>query len=153
VQLFSWTGKWIAPNSPKINELTVEKDWLLITRSGSTGIVSIVPEAWEGYAMSEHIIRIVPDETKINPYYLLGFLRSEYCQEIINKGVFGSVLDEIDPSFIGKIQMPVPVSDKEFNQIIEPIKKAEQARNEAILMTETSLKNLNIKLTEEFSTA
>lgn len=153
VQLFSWTGKWLAPNSPKLGELTVEKDWLLITRSGSTGIVSIVPEAWENYAMSEHIIRIVPDETKISPYYLLGFLRSEYCQEVIGKGVFGSVIDEIDPISIGKIKMPVPISEKEYNQIIEPIQKAEQARNEAILMTETSLKNLNAKLTKEFSTA
>jgi type I restriction enzyme M protein len=153
VQLFSWTGKWISPNSPKLDELTVEKDWLLITRSGSTGIVSIVPEAWEGYAMSEHIIRIVPDETKISSHYLLGFLRSEYCQEIINKGVFGSVIDEIDPTFIGKIKMPVPTSKKLYNQIIEPIQKAEQARNEAILMTETSLKNLNSKFTKEFSTA
>ena len=152
VQLFSWTGKWISPNSPKLNELTVEKDWILITRSGSTGIVSIVPEAWEGYAMSEHIIRIVPDETKISSHYLLGFLRSEYCQEIINKGVFGSVIDEIDPTFIGKIKMPVPTSRKLYNQIIEPIQKAEQARNEAILMTVTSLKNLNSKFTKEFST-
>ncbi len=152
LQLFSWTGKWLSPNSPKIDELTVEKDWLLITRSGSTGIVSIVPQAWEEYAMSEHIIRIVPDETKISPYYLLGFLRSEYCQEIISKGVFGSVIDEIDPSFIGKIKMPVPTSQKLYNQIIEPIQQAEHARNEAILMTDTSLKNLNTKLSEEFST-
>ena len=125
----------------------------MITRSGSTGIVSIVPEAWEGYAMSEHIIRIVPDKTKINPYYLLGFLRSEYCQEIIRKGVFGSVIDEIDPNFIGKIKIPIPTSQKIYNEIIEPIQKAEQARNEAILMTETSLKNLNTKLSKEFSTA
>lgn len=150
LQLWSWTNKWISSSHPKVKELSVEKDWILITRSGSTGIVSIVPEAWDGYAMSEHIIRIIPDERKISPYYLMGFLRSDYCQEIIAKGVFGSVIDEIDPSFLGKIKVPIPKSRKVLNELIKEISIAESARNNAILGTKTAVNNLNKFYSDSF---
>lgn len=151
LQLRSHTGKWLSPHNPKLHELTVKKGWILITRSGSTGIVSVVPEAWEGFAMSEHVIRIIPEENKLNSHYLLGFLRSQYCQEIIAKGVFGSVIDEIDPNFIGKIEMPIPINETELNDIIEPIQKAEQARSEAIMLTEMSIKDLNQTFHTQFA--
>lgn len=150
-QLITETGKWISPLHPKIDELAVKKYWLLITRSGSTGIASIVPEAWEGFAMSEHIIRIIPDEKKISPFYLLAFLRSKYCQEVIAKGVFGSVIDEIDPIFISKIEVPIPNDKKVLNQIATQVETAESARNEAILSTQTSLIELNSILEEDFA--
>jgi len=152
-QLITESGKWISPHHPKVNELKVKKHWLLITRSGSTGIVSSVPDAWDGFAMSEHIIRIVPDENKISPFYLLAFLRSKFCQEIIAKGVFGSVIDEIDPNFIAKIKVPVPSDKKQLNQIIKQVETAEKARNEAILSTQTSLSELNTILEEDFAIA
>lgn len=151
LQLRSYTGKWLSPHNPKLKELQVKKGWILITRSGSTGIVSVVPEAWDGFAMSEHVIRIIPDEMKLNPNYILGFLRSQYCQEIIAKGVFGSVIDEIDPNFIGKIEMPIPVDEAMFNDIVEPIQKAEQARSEAIMLTEISIKDLNRIFNTQFT--
>lgn len=152
-QLITETGKWISPLHPKIEELRVKKNWLLITRSGSTGIVSIVPDAWDGFAMSEHIIRIIPDEKKISPFYLLAFLRSKYCQEIIAKGVFGSVIDEIDPNSLAKIRVAVPVDRKQLNQISKQVETGEKARNEAILSTQTSLSDLNAILEEDFAIA
>lgn len=151
LQLWSWTNKWISSAHPKIDELAVKKDWILITRSGSTGIVSIVPEAWEGFAMSEHIIRIIPDSNKLSPFYLMGFLRSEFCQEIIAKGVFGSVIDEIDPNFINKIKVPIPKSKAILEQIINEIESAEEARNNAISGTNESVKNLNHRFSDAFA--
>lgn len=152
-QLITETGKWISPHHPKIEALKVKKHWLLITRSGSTGIVSCVPDAWDGFAMSEHIIRIVPDDKKISPFYLLAFLRSKYCQEIIAKGVFGSVIDEINPNALAKIKVPVPVDRKQLYQISQQVETAERARNEAILSTQHSLSDLNALLEAEFALA
>ncbi|WP_027002242.1 N-6 DNA methylase [Hugenholtzia roseola] len=151
LQLISETGKWLSPDNPNIKDLTVRKDWILITRSGSTGIVSIVPEAWEGMAMSEHIIRIIPKTELINPYYLLGFLRSNYCKEILGKGIFGSVIDEIEPNFIGKIEIPIPNNKTEIQSIIAQIELAEKARNEAILNTQTGLSELNLLFEKHFT--
>lgn len=152
-QLATETGKWLSPLHPKIEELKVKTNWLLVTRSGSTGIVSIVPETWNDFAMSEHIIRIIPDENKISPYYLLAFLKSKYCQEIIAKGVFGSVIDEIDPGFLAKIKVPIPVNKDLLAQITNQVEVAEVARNEAIQSTHLSLSELNTLLEEEFAVA
>ena len=152
-QLITETGKWLSPLHPKIDELKVKKHWIIITRSGSTGIVSIVPDSWNGFAMSEHIIRIVPDENKISPFYLLAFLRSKYCQEIIAKGVFGSVIDEIDPNSLAKIKIPVPLDKIRLAQISEQVESAEKARNKAIMSTQNSLMELNAILEEDFALA
>lgn len=151
LQLRSWTNKWISPHHPKLNELAVKKDWVLITRSGSTGIVSMVPEAWDGFAMSEHIIRIIPEPLKLSPYYLMGFLRSAYCQEIIAKGVFGSVIDEINPNFIGKIKIPIPKSNDQLNKIIKNIALAEEARNQAIIGTKQTIHALDRQFSIAFA--
>lgn len=152
-QLIHSTDKWFSPLHPKVNELKVKKNWLLITRSGSTGIASIVPEAWEGFAMSEHIIRIVPDENKLSPFYLLNFLKSDYCQEIIARGVFGSVIDEIDPLSLAKIEVPIPKDKKLLAEIIRQVELAETARNQAIEVSRNSLVNLNSVFEKEFSLA
>lgn len=98
-------NKWISHNHPKLKELKVKEGWILITRSGTTGIISIVPESWDGIAMSEHVIRVVPKTNLVSPYYLLSFLKTKYCQDILAKGVYGSVIDSITPEFISEIEV------------------------------------------------
>jgi hypothetical protein len=131
-ELIATTGKWLRRDDPKLSSLRVEAGWVLITRSGSTGIISFVPPAWDGCAMSEHVIRIVPDPAKLDPYYLLAFLRTDYAQEIIKRGVFGSVIDEITPDFIGEIEVPLPKAKKISNEIAAKVRAAEDARQLAI---------------------
>jgi type I restriction enzyme M protein len=143
-QLLFTTDKWIRHDDPKLDELKVEQGWILITRSGSTGIVATVPEAWAGYAMSEHIIRIVPDTEKINHHYLYVVLRSKYMQDVIAKGVFGSVIDEISPDYLGDLDIPIPTNSVFLASIIEMAQKAEEGRNiaiEGILEAEDELNN------------
>lgn len=146
LQFSNMSGKWLSPSNPHIEELAVRKDWIIITRSGSTGIVSIVPEAWDGFTMSEHVIRIVPKGDVLSPLYLLAFLRSNYCQEILTKGVFGSVIDEINPEFIGNIIIPVPKSIDILNSIIIPVQKSEAERNKALTNLEIAETEFNILL-------
>lgn len=125
------TDKWFRHDDPKLESLSVKSGWLLITRSGSTGIISSVPEAWDGFALSEHIIRIIPDENLLDPFYILAYLRSKICQERLKKGVFGSVIDEISPDFIGDIEIPI-LDPKDMNKISNKMKEAEYSRNKAI---------------------
>ena len=49
-QLIAATGKYLAKDDPHLAELQVEPGWILVTRSGSTGIVSSVSMAWQGWA-------------------------------------------------------------------------------------------------------
>ena len=145
-QLLIVTDKWLRHDDPHLEELKVRAGWVLITRSGSTGIVSSVPQAWDGYAISEHVIRIVPDEEKINPAYLYAFLKTEFAQILLSKGVFGSVIDEINPDFIGAIKVPVPRSSAILDNINETITKAQTARDLAIGLLNEAVADLNYRL-------
>ena len=86
-----------------------EAGWIPVTRSDSTGIVASVPAAWNGFDVSEHVIRIVPDAAKLDPGVLLALLRARYGQDYLARGIFGLVIDEITPAHVGA--MPVPPLD------------------------------------------
>lgn len=131
-ELIISTSKWLASDDPRLEELRVQAGWVLVTRSGSTGIVSSVPPAWDGVAMSEHVIRIEPDNKKLPGEYLQCFLRTPQGQEMLARNIFGSVIDEISPEMIGGLEIPVPKNADELQQIVKEIRAAERARNKAI---------------------
>ncbi len=135
--------KWLSPTDPKLKELRVKSGWILITRSGTTGIVSSVPKAWDGYALSEHIIRIVPEAKKLNPSYLFAFLQSRFSKEQLARGVFGSVIDEITPEHIGSLKIPLPPDKKMFFEIKTMIKKSEDARQKGIENLNEAIEKIN----------
>ncbi len=142
-ELIVKTDKWLSHTDPKLEQLRISEGWLLVTRSGSTGIVSSVPKAWHGFAMSEHVIRIVPDRDKIDPMYILAFLKTKICQAEMAKGIFGSVIDEITPETIKNIEMPIPKDDKLFSRICAQVKKSEQAKQIALENLYSSISDLD----------
>jgi type I restriction-modification system DNA methylase subunit len=123
------TKKYISKSDPHFDQLVVHTGWLLITRSGTTGIVSMVPKEWDGYAISEHVIRIIPDPTKEDPFFLYAFLQTESAQRQISRSVFGSVIDEINPNAIGNIRIPLNIDHETKSSIIASVKKYEEARD------------------------
>lgn len=132
-QLIPTNRKYISVTDPKIDQLTVKPGWILVTRSGSTGIVSSVPEPWDGYAMSEHVIRIVPDEDMLPAGYLEAYLRSEIGQALLAQGIFGSVIDEITPEHIAAMPIPIPRDSSELTRISDAQVAANNYRSESIL--------------------
>jgi len=131
-ELYFTTAKYLRRDDPNLEGLIVKKGWILITRSGTTGIVSTVPEAWDGVAMSEHVIRIVPSPDKLPPFYLEVYLRSVVGQDILARGVFGSVIDEITPEYIADIEVAVPRNGSTLKKIVRHLEEAQTARNKAI---------------------
>ena len=124
--------KWLSKNDPLVEKLQVFPEWLLITRSGSTGIVSLVPDHWAGWTVSEHVIRLVPSKALIDPSYLEAYLRTKFAKASIQRGVFGSVIDEITPEFISAVEVLVPESQELMDRIAGEAQLAKRARNEAI---------------------
>jgi predicted RNA methylase len=124
------TDKYLSSDDPHLPELVVQPGWILVTRSGSTGIVSRVPNAWSGFAMSEHVIRIVPlEDSDSVADYLEAFLRSSWGQRLLASGVFGSVIDEITPDFITELPVPVPKKKADLSRIARQIRSANEARD------------------------
>ncbi len=127
-QFFLTTGKYLRPDDPRLGELAVEAGLILVTRSGSTGIVSRVPPAWADWAISDHVIRIKPDERRLSGDYLEAFLRSRYGKELLAAGIFGSVIDEITPEYIADLRIPVPRDAELLAKVIEQQRSANAAR-------------------------
>ena len=135
--------KWLRGDDPRLPELRVNRGWVLVTRSGSTGIVSLVPPAWDGFAISEHVIRIVPRDDTVPGEYIFAFLRTKIAQEILQRGIFGSVIDEITPDYIGSIEMPVPKDSELLDNIVRKIRLGESAKQIAIDSLQSGVNELD----------
>ena len=108
----------------------VKKDWIFVTRSGTSGIIVYADESFDGLAVSEHVIRIIPDSKKIDGGYLYAVLSSPIFEPIFESAITGSVIDEITPNFIKGLEIPVPDDFKEQKKIGNQIKDA--AKNIAL---------------------
>lgn len=111
-------------------ELLVEEGWILVTRSGSTGRVRYVNSELSGYAISDHCIRLVPDENLIDSGYLYAFLSSKIGQLLIDKGRYASVIETISHTRLGEIPIPIPKIEIQ-RKIGDLIRQSEDARVKA----------------------
>ena len=109
----------------------VEKDWILITRSGSTGRVVMVTDSMAGSMVTEHVIRVICDENLVDPYYVYAYLATEGIGKILlEKGIYASVVDHITPDFVATI--PIPRLDPGKEKLIaDTVREAERKRDEA----------------------
>ena len=126
------TSKYLSDQDPILDQVRVSEGWILVTRSGSTGIVSVVPKSWDGWAISEHVIRIVPDAKKVNPAYLYAYLKTEHAKAQLAQGVFGSVIDEITPEYIQNLTIWIPKSAATHRKIAEKVAVGESMRSNAL---------------------
>ncbi|MDG6913070.1 MAG: hypothetical protein JRN35_08345 [Nitrososphaerota archaeon] len=123
--------------------LFVKPGWVLVTRSGSVGRVCIATKMVSQAAISEHVIRVVPDG-RLPASYLYIFLISRFGQPLIIKNIFGGVVDEIEPHHIGSICIPrIPRLE---NMIDEKVKKAVKVRQEAQEMLAKAEEEMHAKL-------
>ena len=135
--------KYLSPASHRnIDMIVIRTGWLLVTRSGTVGRVAICPPEWDGWAASEHIIRIVPDETKCPSGYLCSFLTSSLGQAQLSANIHGAVVDELTDEQVRNVLIPVP--DKEVGidfvrSIDRDMKRAIALKSQAIAAAQTSV--------------
>ena len=62
---------FISKKQVKANpNFTIRSGWTLITRSGTIGRMAYARQDMDGIACSEHVMRVVPDTTKVKPGYI-----------------------------------------------------------------------------------
>ncbi len=86
----------------------MKQGWTLITCSGTIGRTCFVWKNYEDYAASQHILRVIPDQSEIDPGYLYAFLSTEYGYEQILRYRHGSVIDEVTDKQIEQVLIPLP---------------------------------------------
>ena len=130
--------KHLAPASHnRVSNLFLRQGWILVTRSGTVGRVVMCPNEWDGWAASEHIIRVVPDETQCPNGYLATFLQSQPGQVQLSTAIHGAVVDELSLDAVRNVVVPLPVSSAQYEYVrrIDRITKDAMSRkSEAVDM-------------------
>lgn len=124
--------EYIWEEMDNLHKYIIEEDMILVTCSGTVGDTCLVTDKQDGWAATNHLIRVVPDNS-IHPGYLTAFLISEYGQVQFERLTYGGVVDEIGESgeLVEDIEIFVP-DDKDIeNRIGEKVKKAYMKRDSA----------------------
>lgn len=117
-------------NTPQLPALTVQRDWTLISCSGTIGRTVFVRGEMAGMAASHDVIRAVPDSSDVTPGYLFAFLTSAPAQAMIRQRTYGSIVQHIEPHHIA--DLPVPLPDPALQERIHAlVAGAAAARTEA----------------------
>ena len=114
-----------------LDDLLLKRGWILVTCSGTIGRTCFVWHNFEDYAASQHILRIVPNQTEVDPGYLYAFLTSPYGYEQILRFRHGSVIDEITDEQMKKVIVPLPRRNEQ-EEVGDKVRVAYEKRAEAL---------------------
>lgn len=127
------------------DELKIHTNTILITRSGTIGKVTIVPEHWDSWIPNEHIIRVVPINNEIAGY-LYVWLSSDYAYPLIIRYTYGAVVDEIDDKQVSEIAIPLLRDENTQKVINDKVLEANEKRAKAYELEQEALNILNEKV-------
>lgn len=140
--------KYVSPTVHKKLDLWVIREgWLLVTRSGSVGRVAVTPHSWDGWAASEHILRIVPKRKGPCPVgYLYAFLSSEFGQAQLTAQIYGAVVDELTEDQTRSVLIPVAETPKQLalvKKLSETAMQAVELRAKAVGLAEQAVSTID----------
>jgi len=119
-------------------ELEVFENYVLISDRGTIGKVQIVPKHWNGWAVSQNIIKIIACSNELAGY-LFCFLNSDYGQILIKRETYGSVVDMIDDKNVNRIHIPLLKRESKQKEINELILEANHLRYKAHLKEQEAI--------------
>lgn len=122
-------------------ELEVFENYVLISDRGTIGKVQIVPKHWNGWAVSQNVIKVIANSNDLAGY-LFCFLNSDYGQVLIKRETYGSVVDMIDDKNVDGIHIPVLKNQQKQKEINELVLKANELRYQAHLKEQEAIKKM-----------
>jgi len=123
-------------------ELKVEENMILVTDRGSIGIVSMVPRHWNGYAVSQNVLKVVPANDSIAGYIYI-FLNSDWGNVLIRRQTYGSVVDMINDHSLSEVGFPLLKNHEIQKQINDLALAANEKRYEAYKLEQEALRIMN----------
>lgn len=112
--------KQISNKTPGLNEMLVKSGDILISRSGTIGNAIIVGDYLDGAAVSEHALKLVIDDTLIDPKYVFCYLKTKQAKMIMEGDAYGSVIITLGEDYVADIDLPI-LPEKERTSICEKI--------------------------------
>jgi type I restriction enzyme S subunit len=97
--------------SKHLEKWTIHDSWVLVTCSGTIGRVAISPKGWDGWSVSQHVLRIIPNTKKIHSGFLTAFLMNKYGHDQVLAKTYGGVIDELSEEDVKDVLVPMPPID------------------------------------------
>ena len=132
-------------SSVLLSELILRKNMIVISRSGTIGNITLVPEHWDGWAMSDDIIRLVPNEDLAGYIYI--WLRSKYGKLLLEASSYGAVVTHIEVEHVASVYLPLISDTRLMSQVNDMAIRANNMRTEAYVLERRAL---NILQSEVF---
>ena len=131
-----------------IEALMIKEGTILLPRSGTIGNVAWAHAGHAQKLASEDVIRITPNDI-LRAGYVYAFLASKYGKKLIQRYIFGSVIQHVEPPHLKLI--PVPIIDKKVMDDIHDkvmvyssaMGKAIEYERKAITMVEQEIEKWN----------
>ncbi|TAG56291.1 MAG: restriction endonuclease subunit S [Cytophagales bacterium] len=136
--------KFVASDNEIPDRIKLSADCILVSRSGSLGLVNIVDNETINSILSSHIFKLELNTKLVLPIYMEAFLRSTIGQIQIFRNNNGGVIPEINQDALKSIIVVVPPIDKQ-KEIAEHITNI---RNQAQALKDKT-KDLLKKASEE----
>ena len=128
-----------------LDQWKVSPGWVLVTCSGTIGRVSMVPSGEEGFAASQHLIRIIAKRPDYNPGYLALFLMTPYGRHQMLSKIYGAVVDELTASDLAHVMVPDAPSHIQ-DSIGEKVLKAFETKEQANLIENNAIREFEGRL-------
>ncbi len=140
IEIYPKAVKFISPKTDvNIESTKVEKGQVLITRSGTIGVVSYVSKSLNNKSLSDDVIRI--DATEYSGY-LYAYLKSEVGRLLVETNNYGAVISHIEPEHLNNILIPdpLPILKQEIHSLIEKSFRLRDESNELMDEAQSLLK-------------
>ena len=133
-------SKFISPQTNiDIESTRVQKGQVLLTRSGTIGVVSYVSKTLENQSLSDDVIRIEATES---PGYIYTYLKSRVGRLLVETNNYGAVVKHIEPEHLNAVPIPnpPPVLKQEIHNLVEESFKLRDESNELLDTAQVLLK-------------
>lgn len=111
-------------------KVSLQEGDVLVTRSGSLGISSVITKKWESSITSSHLIRLRLKNKTLDPYYLALFMNTTAGAEQVRKRSNGGIQPEINQPSLKNIIVPLLLK-KEQTRIRQMIIRSHVTRDES----------------------
>ena len=140
--------KYLARNDHRnLNRCEVSKDWVLMTCSGTIGRVGMVSSHADGWAASQHLVRLVSRVPEYNPGYIAAFLMTPYGQHQVQSKIYGAVVDELTSEDLAAVL--IPDAPKELQDAIgDRVLQAFELKDHATAVERGAISDLENRLAE-----
>ena len=122
--------------------MEVFENYVLVSDRGTIGKVQIVPRHWNGWAVSQNIIKIVPANNDIAGY-VYAYLNSDYAKILIQRETYGAVVDMIDDNNVSSIPIPLLKNENKQKEINNLVLEANTLRYDAYKKEQEAISIMN----------